>query len=231
MSDLNECILEIKYKPIPQIIDCRGLWAELISKQMNLSKWSIADNRIDIFDTQNKERAFIGFQNAGFVINDSPSGKYFSDRITNLIKCFFSYKEFSENLLIYRLGVRLKACREYKGSFEELKHKYISKYISYSDEIDKIYDDSEPSYIFTSINFKSHSNNYNTKSGPVTDAHLINFFNRRTKFPKVGLYFDIDNWVRPKSEINESQIIKKIASFIQLNWEKFEAVIDLILKK
>jgi len=231
MSNLNECILEIKYKPIPQIIDCRGLWAELISKQMNLSEWSITDNRIDIFDIQNKERAFIGFQNAGFVINDSPSEKYFSDKTANLIKCLFSQKEFEENLSIYRLGVRLKVCREYKGSFEELKQKYISKYISYGDEINKIYDNSEPSYIFTSINFRSHSNNYNTRSAPMTNAHLINFFDRKIILPKVGLYFDIDNWIRPKSDINESQIIKEIAGFIQLNWKKFEAVTDLILKK
>ena len=85
MSDINEYTLEIRYRPNPKILDFRGSWAEAISAHMKLPEWSILENRVDIYDDKTKERAFVGFRNAGYVAQDTPTRNYFADKTSRYL--------------------------------------------------------------------------------------------------------------------------------------------------
>ncbi len=47
---ISEAVFEIRFKPNPKVLDFRGVWAEQISKHMNLSEWRIDTNLIEIHD-------------------------------------------------------------------------------------------------------------------------------------------------------------------------------------
>jgi hypothetical protein len=51
---LSENILEIRYKPNSKILDHRGTWAEIISKDLTLTEWLIVGNRFDVHDLGKK---------------------------------------------------------------------------------------------------------------------------------------------------------------------------------
>ena len=126
MPDLNEHILEVRYKPNPKILDYRGSWAEAISDYMTLSEWRILENRIDIYDKENKDHAFVGFRNSGFVAHDTPTKHYFPDKAVRFFKYLLSLDGFEKSPYVERIGVRSKFCKEYEGSFDELRDKYTS---------------------------------------------------------------------------------------------------------
>ena len=215
MADINEHILEIRYKPITQILDHRGSWAQEIISQMGLEAFHITENRIDIFNKNNKERCFLGFQNAGMVIHDAPSGNYFFKRTKKFIEYIFSKEDIKKELLVNRIGIRIKKCKEYKGKYEEIKDKYFG---------------CKPSYFFTTLNYKGKTCNYNTKSGPVNDDHLKTLFDRNTGFPKVGLYLDIDCWLKPKDGTNnEKNFLEIVLNLINDNSKKREDIFSLVL--
>ena len=96
MAGLNEHVLEVRYKPNPKVLDYRGAWAESISDHMNLPEWRIVENRIDIYDKKNKDHAFVGFRNAGFVAHDTPTKNYFSDKAVKFLKHLFSFEGFEK---------------------------------------------------------------------------------------------------------------------------------------
>ena len=201
MPDLNEHILEIRYKPNPKILDYRGTWAESISNHMKLPEWRIVENRIDIYDKDNKDRAFVGFRNAGFLAYNTATKNYFPDKAVKYFKYLFSFEGFEKSPYIERIGLRSKFCKEYNGSFDELKDKYSSNYLYLTKRAKEILN-AKLLDIGGPLNFADKYGNFNTMSGPMTDEQIPQFFEATEDLPAVGLYFDIDYWQKPKRELN-----------------------------
>lgn len=234
MADLNEYILEIRFKPNSKILDCRGLLAKEISGYMKLPEWRIVENRIDIFDEKQKNHAYVGFRNAGFVTRDAPTKNYFPDQAIKYFKYLLNLQNFEKILYVERIGVRSKFCKQYEGDFNELKEKYITNYLTLTEKAKNIID-SELLDIGGSLNFKDKIGNFNTMSGPMSNEQIIGFFKRDEdeieNFPPVGLYFDIDYWDKPKKELNEQEIIKYISQFANSTCKRFEDICNIILTK
>lgn len=230
MADLNEHVLEVRYKPNPKVLDNRGSWAEAISDFMDLPLWRITENRIDIYDEKNGDRAFVGFLNAGFIVHNTPTKNYFSDKAVKFFRYLFTLKDFPKTPHVERIGVRSKFCKEYKGSFDQLREKYISNYLSLTEKAKNIIN-SELIDIGGPLNFADKYGNFNTMSGPMTDEQLSQSFNKPEDVPAVGLYFDIDYWLRPKKQVREQEILKKIKQFANSAWERFNSVSRLILEE
>ena len=47
--------------------------------------------------------------------------------------------------------------------------------------------------------------------------------------PLSGLYFDIDYWITPKSEVGEKDLLKKVEEFAYSAWDRFDNISKLIL--
>lgn len=230
MPDLHEHILEVRYMPNPKVLDYRGTWAEAISDYMKLPKWVIVNNRIDIYDEKNKDRAFVGFRNAGFVAHATPTKNYFPDKAIKFFKYLLTLEGFKKTPYVERIGVRSKFCEKYEGSFDELRDKYVSNYLSLTNKAKKIIN-SKIIDIGGPINFADKYGNFNTMSGPIIDKQMAQFFEITEGSPAVGLYFDIDYWILPKKEVDEQEILSYIKQFANSAWDRFDSISKLILEE
>lgn len=228
--ELNEHVLEIRYKPNSKILDYRGTWAEMISKHMQLSEWRILDNRVDVYDKVNKNHAFVGFSNSGFSCNDSPTKNYFYDQAIKLFSYISKLDGFEPELTVERIGVRSKFCTTFEKGFEELKNQFASKYVCLTSEAEKAIN-AKLVDIGALLNFVDNLGNFNTISGPMEKSQIVQFFSGRkeTDVPAIGFYFDIDYFLKPNKQMKADEINKSIKDFAESSWDKYEKVRKLIL--
>lgn len=224
---VSEHILEIRYKPNPKILDYRGTWAELISKELSLSEWLILENRIDIFDKPKKETFFVGFRNSGYICFNSPTSNYFPDKATKFVKYLFSLEVFGNPIIVERLGVRSKFITPHQPGFDDLRERYASRYLVLTDKAReaigaKLADIGGP------LNFADKLGNFNTFSGPMVQDQMKEFIQQQPEYPEVGLYYDIDYWQKPNKELDVSEVLRLIKSFSAEAWTRHERIVQLI---
>jgi len=228
MTDINQHVLEIRYKPDSKVLDYRGLWAKMISDHMKLPDWRIIENRADIFDSDSQERAFVGFRNCGFITYDVQTKYYFPDKAIKFIDFLFTLDGFEKSPYIERIGVRSKFCKKYDGSFEDLKNMYTTNYLTLTEKAIKVID-ANLLDIGGPLNFKDKNGYFNTMSGPMKNEQMKEFFDNVEEPPAVGLYFDIDYWLTPKKELIDREIKNHINIFASDGWKRFENISKLIL--
>ncbi len=228
MPEINEQILEIRYKPNPKILDYRGSWAEAISDHMDLPEWRILENRIDVFDKEDGDHAFVGFSNAGYVAHNTPTKNYFSDKTLKFFKYLFALTGFEKNPNIVRIGVLSKYYTEFNGEFNALKDKYTSNYLTLTDKAKKMFN-AQLIDIGGPLDFVDKFGNFNTLCGPMTEKQIHQFIQYAKNPSPVGLYFQIDYWIKPNRQMNENEILKNIQQFTNSSWDRFEAINKLIL--
>ncbi|MBC8346379.1 MAG: hypothetical protein ISR82_00130 [Candidatus Marinimicrobia bacterium] len=226
---LNELIFEIRYKANPKILDLRGTWAEKISDVMELSEWRIIQNRLDIFDKSSKNRAFVGFNSAGFISNDVPTAHYFPDRTLKFLKFIMGLDGFNTPLQVDRIGVRQKSYTEFTKGFDELCSRYESRYLMMSEKLKTIMG-AKLVDIGGSLNFNEKHGNFNTQSGPMKEDQAHQFLNIQGTLPEVGLYIDIDYWQKPHNIVSDEKLFDLISTFASESWAKHQKIIDLIFE-
>jgi hypothetical protein len=226
----NELVVEVRYKPNARVLDFRGTWAEAISAFMQLPHWQIVENRIDIFTEDRSFRAFVGFRNAGLVLLESPNRNYFADQATKLLRFVFELEGFGDPVFVERLGVRSRFCDPFAGSFDELRDRFASQYVTLTDQAKQaIGADARLVDIGAPLNMADHLGNFNTMSGPMVKDQFPKFFTKDELFPDVGLYYDIDYWVKPERHIPGQQILTQIKDFSTASWDRHERLRDLLL--
>lgn len=235
MIVLSEHVLEIRYKANPKILDHLGLWAGMISNNMELPEWEISkQNRVDAFDKENKNRAFVSYKNAGFVVLNTPTKNYFPDKAVKFLNYLMTLNDFEKTPYIERIGVRSRFCEEYKDSFDALKEKYSSNYLTLTEKAKNLISSSLLD-IGGHLNFEDKCGKFNTMSGPMKKRQITQFFNKdffksNSNFPDVGLYFDIDYWEMPKRKMSKEEIVINVKKFASSAWKKFESISKLILE-
>jgi len=226
----NEILVEIRYRPNARVLDFRGTWAKAISEFMELPQWQIVENRIDIFTEDRSFRAFVGFRNAGLGILDSPNRSYFPDQATKLFRFIFKLEGFGDPIFVERLGVRAKFCDAFKGTFEELRDRFVDRYITTTDRAKAaIGEDAKLVDIGAPLNMADRLGNFNTMSGPMVKDQFPRFFTKDELFPDVGLFYDIDYSVKPERETSGKQILTQIKDFSLACWDRHERIRVLLL--
>jgi len=230
-TEINEHTFEIRYKPNPKILDYRGTWAELISNHMKLPQWNIVQNRVDIYDKTSKNHAFVGFRNSGFLTPDSSTKNYFYDQATKLFSFIAKLDGFEKEPFVERIGVRSKFCTAFDKGFDELKNRYSQRYLTLTREAEKAIN-AKLIDIGGPLNFVDNSGNFNTVSGPMERGQILQFFSSRNndEVPEIGLFYDIDYWLKPNKSMDCRQINDNIKSFAIAAWERYERIKNLILE-
>ena len=231
-SITNEHVLEVRYKPNPKVLDHRGRWAEQISAHMDLRHWRILENRVDIFSENQVEHAFVGFRNAGYTAADTPTKNYFPDKASKLFRFLFSLEDFGDNLFLERIGVRSRFCTPYDGSFDDLTQLFSNKYLSLTPEAkEAIGTHAKLIDIGAPLNFVDKIGNFNTMSGPMVRKQLDGYFRKSEGFPEVGLFFDIDYFLKPERAVISKELLSQIKSFAEEAWNKHAVVRTLLIGK
>lgn len=228
---INEHVLEIRYRPNAKVLDYRGAWAESISDHLDLPHWRIVQNRIDIYNEGQAIRAFIGFRNGGLTVLDSPTKNYFPDLAGKLFRYVFQLEGFDDPILVERIGARSKFCTPFAGSFDELKSRFAERYLSITEKAQEaIGDQAKLVDIGAPLNFADQFGNFNTLSGPMSAEQFPAHFTRDEGFPDVGLFYDIDYWLRPNEELTSRRVIGHISEFAVSAWERHARIRDLLLE-
>jgi len=228
-SSTSEYILELRFKPNPKVLDFRGGWAEILSAELGLLEWQIVENRVDIFDKNNKERVFVGFRNSGFTCFDTPTANYFPDKAIKFLKILLTLEGFGNPIFVERIGVRYKSITPHNKDFDDLLSRYAKHYLRLTDEAVKAID-AKMIDISGSLNFVDKLGNFNTGSGPMARDQMKKFINRDGNYPDVGLYYDIDYWTRPNRVLKDSEILSIVGAFTSETWEKKNRICSIILE-
>ncbi len=230
MKTINEHVFEVRYKPNPKILDYRGTWAELISEHMKIPHWSIIENRVDIYDKNNQNHAFIGFRNSGFENLDSPTKNYFFDQAIKLFTFVSQLDGFEKQPFVERIGVRSKFFTSFDKGFDELKNRYNQRYLTLTKDAEKAIN-AKLIDIGGPLNFADNLGNFNTNSGPMEKKQALQFLRNRKDdtVPDIGLFYDIDYWLKPNKGMSPSEINQNIKNFATAAWDRHERVKNLIL--
>ena len=195
---------------------------------MNLPEWRIIENRVDIFDEATEDHAFVGFRNAGYVAHNTPTKNYFTDKTFKFFKFLFELKGFDKTLFVERIGVRSRFCQAFEGSFEDLRDKYTSNYLTLTDTAKKVIR-AEVLDVGSTINFADEYGNFNTVCGPMVKEQISEYFRGNENYPDVGLYYDIDYWLKPEKKMDAKDILSGIMQFAISSRKRFEDMSELIL--
>jgi hypothetical protein len=230
-ANINSQLLEFRFKPNPEFLDIRGKLAEELSDQLSFEHWNIIDNRVDVFKKDSVLRAFVGFRNAGFSSMCSPTRNYFFDNCSKFINKLFSYEIFEKGLEIQRIGFKTSFCNSYDGTFEDLKDRIFSRYMILSDGTKNVHDQSAKTVdIAINLILKDKFGNFATTCGPMIKDQLKEYFPGEKELPDIGLFYDIDYWIKPEKIIKGEEINKKIKEFSFSEWEINEKLKELVLK-
>ena len=80
------------------------------------------------------------------------------------------------------------------------------------------------------LNFVDKFGNFNTVSGPMAQEQMNQYFDWKEDLPVVGLYYDIDYWLKPRKELAEAETLRNISSFSKEAWSRHDQFRHLILE-
>ncbi len=169
-SDSTETVFEIRYRPNAKLLDHRGEWAEALAGHMSLSKWSILNNRFDVFADDKTQHCFVSFRNAGMVCLDSPTANFFSDKAQRFFRQLVKFKDFGDPLHVERIGVRHKLASPFEGTFDELVNRFHTRYVGLSPALIESFADAHLVDIGAPLNFRDALGHFNTMAGPMLEA-------------------------------------------------------------
>jgi hypothetical protein len=186
---------------------------------------------VDIYDKASMNHVFVGFRNSGYVTIDSPTKNYFYDQTIKFISFITQLEGFGKQIFVERIGVRSKFCSNFESGFEELKNRYAQRYLTLTKEAEKAIN-AKLIDIGGPLNFVDHLGNFNTMCGPMEKKQILLFFMNRKEeeVPDVGLFYDIDYWLKSEKMLSSNDINNNIKNFAVAAWERYERIKDLLFK-
>lgn len=231
MYDLCENVLEIRYEPNSLFFDKRGELARELKDLLGVAHWKIGQDRVEFFDeSEDAERAFLSYNNFGYILKNAKTRDCFQDKMTNFLEQIYSLSYFKTLDSIIRIGTRMRSCKKAKMDFNKLLDLYILKYCGlnpdYKAKLDATLVD-----IGGNANFKDSIGRFNTVSGPMGEEQLKEFFGIEKGAPRVALYYDIDYFYVPEKEerISEDDVKEKVNAFCKKNSDRSEEFYRSIL--
>ncbi len=218
---LNENILEIRYKPNPQILDYRGDLTKNLSAQMDLDQWKIDINRVDLFRIDQSIRVFVSFRNAGVVMRNIASVDSFVYIAQKYIHSLFNQKVMNNSYFIERVGVRSRFAFLSELSFEKMVEKYQENFIVISDNVSELINAKLIDIGFP-LNYETEKGNINLIVGPMKKDQLHSYFSFEKKevLPDVVFYYDFDYWKTINSQTSVKDLSSLLKTFAEENWQK-----------
>ncbi len=227
----TEYIVEIRFKPNPEILDYRGKWAKEISELLRLSHWGVTENRIDVFNDDDKTiQGFLSFRNMGFIIKNNPDSSNLYNKTYSLLQFVFNQREIFSPLYVERIGVRFKYAIPFLITFEELLAKSLNRVHAISPNITSLYD-AEIIDIGSPINLRTKNGYVNLSMGPMKKEQLKGFFNPLVNPSEVSYYLDLDYWITPKATKTKQEIAEIVKYYIHQNYSFYDSFIKIMMEE
>lgn len=217
----TEYVVEVRYKALGRIVDIRGLIADHISQNLDLSFWSITENRVDfkLEEDTDREVAFVSHRNFGYVVRQCETRHYFPDRALRFVRELTRINGF-ELRPVLRFGVRCRVVLPFEGKFGDLL-KRVNELIpvdrNYVQPFNAQVEDVGPVYILrrgdTRIRFQA---------GPMNLDQAKTFLPFNQNLPDVGFYIDLDQYQSNVDKMEERDIAGLLKLFNNQSWEAID---------
>jgi hypothetical protein len=224
MEYIVKNIVEVRFKPDPQIIDIKG---EVINSILNNStlfnNWNITGNTIALGSTKNNSlKIILNHAKWGLEIISSSDDEDFINITTEVIRSTWNHYKYDN---IMRLGVRSSFILKCDNSFESLLKQITSK-VSILDT-EKI--SSSLTDVAYTYNFAEDNKKINISFGPMQKTQSIDNFPETEKIPEVGIYIDIDVFMDTfEKKFKQSEYITTIKDSVNIAKEKMKIIFDLL---
>ena len=226
----SQNVLEVRFKPNARILDRRGDWVETLASKLDLPRWQIIDNRVDLFTEDRSLRAFISFRNFGYIAEDVKKLSQHQDWARKALKAVFTLPGFPTPLQTVRVGVRGRFCVAYSGSFESLRDLIVASYVAPSEALTAaLGSEVLLKDIGAPLNFSDDVGNFNTHCGAMRRDQLKQFFENRDGLPEVALYYDVDYWQNEPATLGQYDLIAKVESYSKAVRTRFKQATELVL--
>ncbi len=124
---LAEHVFEVRHVASGTFLDVRGCVADYIKENSLFPHWTIDTNIINFRDSEKQavtDAGFIGYKSAGYIVFNSPTQNYFSDKSIKFWKTLIKNKHYKIPELL-RIGIRTKAFFPLSKTFEDIKNKVV----------------------------------------------------------------------------------------------------------
>ena len=223
----SEHILEIRFKPNPEVLDHRGAWTAAIAKEMGFNHWKIIENRIDFRPDDKTQIAFVSFRNFGITVKDQPTPNFFEDKANKLVRKVMALNGFQSPLAVERIGVRAKTCHPLEREFSDVAD-HIRDVFFKEDSLDQLRGDDAVVDAAAVLYFKTELGQINAHITVNDLVQIKRLFPNHTEHPEVSWTTDMDYFITEPKMMNAKAITKTITSFANELNDRYTAVSSLI---
>ena len=224
---LSEHILEIRFQPNPKVLDHRGAWAAAIAEEMELSKWTIIENRVDFRPANKSQHAFVSFRNFGISVKDQPTPNFFEDKANKLVRKVMGLNGFQSPLAVERIGIRAKACHPLEREFSDVAD-HIRDIFFKENFLDQLRGEDTVVDAAAVLYFKTELGQINAHITVNDLAQVKRLFPNHSEHPEVSWTTDMDYFIATPKMMNTKAITKTITSFANELNDRYTAVSGLI---
>ncbi|WP_428739850.1 hypothetical protein [Sulfurimonas sp.] len=217
-----EHLLEIRYSPSGSFLDQRGFVADYIRNEGILPHWQIDTNTIHFRDQSekiDKEGAFAGFKNAGYIVYDPDTKNYFQDKSIKFWKTLSKNGHYDIPEIL-RIGTRTKVFLPSEKDFQYLND--LIKEKVFSNNISKLMGNSieDTQFIFV---LKESDFELRIVGGPIHKNEVQQYIGfEHPQFEKTGIFLDID--ISKVGKIEQKDMVNLIKKSMEMTWNKIDQI-------
>lgn len=223
---LMEQVLEVRNKVSGSFLDVRGEIADFVRESDFLPHWKIETNIVSFFDKESKiekEGAFIGYKNTGYIALNPPTDNFFKDKANKFWKLINNIKRYQIPETT-RFGLRSKIFIPSHKSFEEINSLLYK--LLFSDEGRALFGDKQTDLQFT-VELDEGGFNLRITGGPIHKDEGKRYFQfDDDKFKNTGLFLDVD--IFKIENIKKGEIPSLISSAVEITLSKRNEFISLL---
>jgi hypothetical protein len=217
---LAEQVLEVRYTPSGSFLDVRGYVADYIRESGFLPHWNIEPNVVSFRDKPDmvqKEGAFAGYRNAGYLVYDPETRNFFVDRASAFWRTLQKNQHYKLPPL-ERFGARTKVFLPSDKNFEDINHSVFQTL--YTDKTREVIGGTEIDVQFI-IELKDQEFDVRISGGPVHKDEVRKYLSFESKhFEKAGFFVDLDFY--RKDDLKHDEVPRLLRAAINLTWIKVE---------
>lgn len=217
---LAEQIFEVRYTPSGSFLDVRGYVADYVRENGFLPHWQIEANVVnfrDKADKVQKEGAFAGYRNAGYLVYDPETRNFFVDRGSAFWRLLHKNQHYKLPS-IERFGARTKVFLPSELSFEEINARVFRTL--YTDRAREVLGGTETDVQFI-VELKEEDFEVRVSGGPIHKNEVSRYLAFQSPhFEKAGLFVDLD-YYRTAGLVPEG-IPRLLKAAVDLTWAKVE---------
>ncbi len=211
---LTEQVLEVRNRVSGLFLDVRGEVADFVRDNNFLPHWKIEANVVNFFDEESKiekEGAFIGYKNAGYISLNPPTDNFFKEKANKFWKLINTNKRYQIPEPT-RFGLRTKIFIPSQKTFEEINNQFYE--LLFSSKGRSLLGGKQTDLQFT-VELNEAGFNLRITGGPIHKDEAKRYFQfDDDEFKNTGLFLDID--IFKNDNIRKEEIPSLIQSAVDM---------------